>query len=150
MITVAQATWRWTPPKPDRDLTPGLTCQKANGSCLETSEEARSAQPHWATRPVRGPRMTHNYLIAELSVRLGELQATAAHDTAPELTALRYQVEAGSPLGLRDAAAQALALADRLCWQSLSRGDIAAFARQAEVSADLHLFGVCSRLLADS
>jgi hypothetical protein len=71
--------------------------------------------------------MTHNYLIAELSVRLGELQATAVHDAAPELAALRQQVETGPPPGLRAAAVQALALADRLCWQSLSRGDIAAF-----------------------
>jgi hypothetical protein len=93
--------------------------------------------------------MTHNDLIAELSVRLGELQATAGHDAAPELATLRHQVEAGSPPGLRAAAVQALALADRLCWQSLSRGDMAAFTRQAEISADLRLFGVCSGLLAD-
>lgn len=137
------------PAEADRNLTPGFTCQKANGSCLDTSEEARSTQPRWATRPVRGPQMTHNYLIAELSVRLGELQATAGHDAAPELAALRQQVETGPPPGLRAAAVQALALADRLCWQSLSRGDIAAFTRQAEISADLRLFGVCSRLLAD-
>jgi len=93
--------------------------------------------------------MTHNYLIAELSVRLGELQATVGHDAAPELAALRHQVEAGSPPGLRAAAVQALAIADSLCWESLSRGDITGFIRQAEISADLRLFGVCSRLLAD-
>jgi hypothetical protein len=93
--------------------------------------------------------MTHNYLIAELSVRLGELQATVGHAAAPELAALRQQVETGSPPGVRAAAVQALAMADRLCWQSLSRGDNAAFTRQAKISADLHLFGVCSRLLAD-
>jgi hypothetical protein len=93
--------------------------------------------------------MTHNYLIAELSVRLGELQATAAHPSAPEFAALRQQVETGPPPGLRAAAVQALALADRLCWESLSRGDMAAFTRQAEISADLRLFGICSRLLED-
>jgi hypothetical protein len=42
---------------------------------------------------------------------------------------------------------QALALADRLCWDSLSCGDTSAFARQAAICADLHLFGVCARLL---
>ena len=93
--------------------------------------------------------MTHNYLVAELSVRLGELQATVAHDAAPEVATLRHQVEAGSPPGLRAAVVQALALAEHLCWESLSRGDIAAFTQQAEISADLRLFGVCSRLLAD-
>jgi hypothetical protein len=93
--------------------------------------------------------MTHNYLVAELSVRLGELQATAAHGAAVEIAALRHQVEIGPPPGLRAAAVQALAMADRLCWESLSNGDIAAFTRQAEISADLRLFGVCSRLLSD-
>ena len=136
------------PAEAGRDLIPGFTCHKANGSCLHNSEKARPTHPHWATGPGRSPQMTHNYLIAELSVRLGELQATAG-DAAPELATLRYQVEAGSPTGLRAAAVQALALADRLCWQSLSRGDIAIFIRQAEISADLRLFGVCSRLLAD-
>jgi hypothetical protein len=43
----------------------------------------------------------------------------------------------------------ALALADRLCRDSLSAGDIGAFARQAPVRADLRLFGVCARLIDD-
>lgn len=93
--------------------------------------------------------MTHNHLAAELSVRLEELQAAAGYDAAPELAALRHRVEAGLPPGLRAAAVQALRIADYLCWQSLSRGDAVAFSRQAEISADLRLFGVCSRLLAD-
>jgi hypothetical protein len=93
--------------------------------------------------------MTQDYLIGELSVRLGELQAGAADDTAKELAALRQQVEAGPPQGLSAAAVQALALADRLCWDSLCGGDVAAFWRHAEISADLRLFSICSRLLAD-
>jgi hypothetical protein len=36
-----------------------------------------------------------------------------------------------------------------MCWRSLACGDIAAFARQAEIAADLRLFGVCAHLLAD-
>ncbi len=94
--------------------------------------------------------MTQDYLIGELSVRLGQLQADAVHDAAAELAALRWQIEAGPPQGLSAATLQALALGDRLCWQSLCRGDMAAFSRQAEISADLRLFGVCSRLLSDS
>jgi hypothetical protein len=93
--------------------------------------------------------MTQDYLAGELSVRLERLQAAAEPDAASELAALRQQVEAGPLPALKAAAAEALAIADRLCWQSLSGGDMAAFARQAEISADLRLFGVCSRLLAD-
>jgi hypothetical protein len=93
--------------------------------------------------------MTQDYLIGELSVRLGELQAGAADETALELAALRQQIEAGPPQGLSAAATQALTLADRLCWDSLWEGDVAAFCRQAEISADLRLFGICSRLLTD-
>jgi hypothetical protein len=42
-----------------------------------------------------------------------------------------------------------LALDDGLCWQSLTRGDGAAFIRQARVAADLREFSVCAGLLAD-
>ena len=94
--------------------------------------------------------MTQEYLIGELSVRLEQLQAAAAPGAARDVTGLRHQVETGALTGLASAAVRALALADDLCWQSLSRGDATAFARQAEVSADLQQFGVCSRLLRDS
>ena len=50
---------------------------------------------------------------------------------------------------LAPAAAKAIELADSLCWRSLATGDISAFALQAEVSADLRLFGVSARLLAE-
>jgi hypothetical protein len=42
---------------------------------------------------------------------------------------------------------RALALAEQVCWDSLSLGDTEAFDRQAAISADLRLFGVCARLL---
>jgi hypothetical protein len=45
--------------------------------------------------------------------------------------------------------ARALALDDGLCWQSLTRGDGAAFTRQARAGADLREFGVCAGLLTD-
>lgn len=91
--------------------------------------------------------MTKQYLIGELSVRLGRLEAAAARDAAPDVARLRHEVEDGSLAGLGTAAVRALALADGLCWQSLSRGDAVAFSRQAEISADLRQFGVCARLL---
>jgi hypothetical protein len=35
-----------------------------------------------------------------------------------------------------------------MCWDSLSRGDTTAFARQALIGAQLREFGVCAGLLA--
>jgi hypothetical protein len=93
--------------------------------------------------------MTQQYLIGELSVRLEQLQAVAANGTAGDVARLRHQVESGEMSRLAPATERALALADDLCWESLSRGDIAAFIRQARLSADLRLFGACARLLAD-
>ncbi len=92
--------------------------------------------------------MIQEYLIGELSVRLERLQA-ATSTPADDVALLRHQVET-SPITLLAAeTVSALALADRLCWDSLSRGDIAAFARQAPICADLRLFGVCARLIGD-
>jgi hypothetical protein len=93
--------------------------------------------------------MTQQYLIGELSARLGRLEAAAAREAAPDVARLRQKVEHGPLAGLGPAAVQALALADGLCWQSLCRGDAAAFSRQAEISADLRQFSVCARLLPD-
>jgi hypothetical protein len=93
--------------------------------------------------------VTQDYLIGELSVCLEQLQATTACAAVCEVTRLRHQVEAGSPAGLASATLRALDLADALCWESLSRGDTTAFARQAKISAELRQFGVCARLLHD-
>jgi hypothetical protein len=93
--------------------------------------------------------MTQQYLIGELSVRLEQLQAVAANGAEQDVARLRDQVENGPVSGLASAADDALALADGLCWESISRGDVAAFRRQATVSADLRLFSICARLLAD-
>jgi hypothetical protein len=89
------------------------------------------------------------YLVGELSVRLEQLQAVATNGPARDVACLRHEVETGGLGGLAPAAARAIALADAICWKSLACGDIAAFATQAEVCADLHLFGTCARLLAD-
>ena len=58
-------------------------------------------------------------------------------------------METGPVTRLAAGTSRALAPADQLCWDSLSRGDTASFARQAEISADLYLFGVCARLLEE-
>jgi hypothetical protein len=92
--------------------------------------------------------MIRDDLIGELSAWLERLQA-ATPTSVRELADLRCRVETDPVTRLADEFASALALADRLCWDSLSAGDIDAFARQAPVSADLRLFGVCARLIDD-
>jgi hypothetical protein len=93
--------------------------------------------------------MTQQYLIGEFSACLEQLQAATAHEAAQDVAHLRYQVEMGPPAGLGVAALRALALADGLCWESLSHGDMAAFNRQSKVSAELRLFSACARLLPE-
>jgi hypothetical protein len=92
--------------------------------------------------------MIRDDLIGELSVRLERLQAVTPVPVS-ELADLRCRVETGPVTWLATELASALALADRLCWDSLSAGDIGAFARQASVCADLRLFGFCARLTDD-
>ncbi|SRR6266567_469288 len=91
--------------------------------------------------------MTQQYLIGELSVRLEQLQAAASRAAARRVACLRREVESRPLDGLPSAAARALALAVDMCWDSVSQGDIPAFARQAEISAELRQFSVCARLL---
>jgi hypothetical protein len=93
--------------------------------------------------------MTEQYLIGELSARLEQLQAVAAQGTVRDVATLRQQIETGTMPGLALAAHRALALADCMCWDSLSRGDVAAFSGLAKIASDLRLFGVSARLLPD-
>jgi hypothetical protein len=94
--------------------------------------------------------MTQQYLAGALSQILGEVQDVAATEAyARQAWALRHEAETEPVTALPSVAARALALADRLCWESLTRGDAAAFTRQAAVCAELHEFGVCAHLLSD-
>lgn len=93
--------------------------------------------------------MTRQYLTGELSVRLERLQATASTAQAVQVTELRYRVESCPASRLAEEVSLALALAEKLCWDSLSQGDAISFASQASVSADLRQFGICSGLLAE-
>lgn len=90
--------------------------------------------------------MIQEYLIGELSIRLERLQSATA-GTVGDLTRLRQRVESRPAAELPAETAQALALADGLCWDSLSKGDTATFDHQAAITADLRVFGVCARLL---
>jgi hypothetical protein len=93
--------------------------------------------------------MTQEYLIGEVSVRLEQLQAATARGEAQDVARLRREVETRPLTSLATTVARALALADGLCWDSLSRGNVDEFDQQARISADLRLFGLCARLFPD-
>jgi hypothetical protein len=90
--------------------------------------------------------MFQDYLVGELSARLEQLQS-AAGPRVGDVTRLRQQVETWPVTWLAAETVRALALAELMCWDSLARGDTVAFDRQAAISADLRLFGMCARLL---
>ena len=95
--------------------------------------------------------MTQQYLAGELSLLLAELPAVVT--TQAQLDAavhLRHLAETVPVTALTLVVVRALELIDDLCWGSLQRGDVAAFTHQAALDAELHEFGVCACLLAES
>lgn len=94
--------------------------------------------------------MTQQYLAGELSMLLARLQAvTTTEAAAQDAWCLRHAAENEPVCALGGLTARALTLTERLCWDSLSRGDTASFTRQAAVGAELREFGVCAGLLTD-
>jgi hypothetical protein len=92
--------------------------------------------------------MTQQYLAGELSVLLARLQAVATNQAARrEVAQLRREAETRPVTALPFLVVRALGLTDRLCWDSLERGNTAAFTRQAGICAELRDFGICARLL---
>ena len=94
--------------------------------------------------------MTQQYLAGELSVLLARLETVATnpavvHDVAQQ----RRGAETGPVTALSSIVVRALALTDRLCWDSLEQGDTLAFACQAAICAELRDFGICARLLEE-
>ncbi len=95
--------------------------------------------------------MTRQYLAGELSVLLAHVQAVTTTEAAGrEAWSLRHAAETEPVRALRSVTVDALALAEGLCWDSLTRGDTAAFTRQAAVCAELHEFGVCAGLFKEA
>ncbi len=91
--------------------------------------------------------MTQQYVIGELSARLGELQAVATdQERAREVACLRSEAERVPPAALGSVVIRALGLGDRLCWESLKCGDALAFRHEAAICAGLWEFGICARL----
>ena len=90
--------------------------------------------------------VTQQYLVGELSVLVGEL-CRAARSVDPSAVAeLRTRVECAEPGKLAPLVDEAIADADGLCWASLDRGDLAAFAEQAAVAGALGDFASAARL----
>jgi hypothetical protein len=95
--------------------------------------------------------MTRQYVAGELSVLLEHLQAvTTTAAAGRDAWSLRHAAETEPVQALGGVTARAVALTERLCWDSLSSGDTEAFTRQAVVCAALHEFGVCAGLLHES
>ena len=93
--------------------------------------------------------MTHQYVVGEMSLLLARLHAVAGSDeSAAGFQGLRQDAECRAPSDLTDIEIRALALADAECWESLHRGDCAAFERQSATAADLLEFGVCAGILS--
>jgi hypothetical protein len=94
--------------------------------------------------------MTRQYLAGELSLLLARVSEVATDPASVKAAVrLRHLAETVPIADLGEIVVRALALANSLCWESLERGDVTAFARQAEMGAELREFGVCARLLAD-
>ena len=92
--------------------------------------------------------MTTRYVAGELSFLLAQLQGVATDDArARDVGRLRHEAETRPLMTLPLVAVRALELADRVCWESLTRGDTEAFVRQAVLCAELWQFGVCADLL---
>lgn len=95
--------------------------------------------------------MTQQYLAGELSVLLSHLQAvTTAEAAGRDAFSLRHAAETEPVQRLCWMTVRAMALAERLGWDSLSHGDAAAFTRQAAVCAELRDLGVFASLLNDA
>jgi hypothetical protein len=95
--------------------------------------------------------LTQQYLAGELSALLGRVQAVSTTEAAcQDAWSLRQAAETVPVQGLGWVTVRALALTERLCWDSLNRGDTAAFTRQAAAGAALREFGVCAGLLKDT
>lgn len=94
--------------------------------------------------------MTQQYLIGELSLILGELQAVVTNEAAVrDVVRLRQEAEITPPAALGPVVVGAAKLIDRLCWDALTRGETDAFIREFAICAELWDFGVCAGFLEE-
>ena len=94
--------------------------------------------------------MTQQYLVGELSLILGELQAVATNEAAlHEITRLRQEAETTPPAALSPVVKRAVELTNRVCWDTLERGGAATFVREVVICVELRELGVCAGLLQE-
>lgn len=92
--------------------------------------------------------MTQQYLAGELSMILAQLCAASSDRHVCRCASrLRRAAETEPIEELGTIVERALGVTDRLCWSSLTHGDLTAFERQARLGAELREFGLCARLL---
>jgi hypothetical protein len=92
--------------------------------------------------------MTQQYVVGELSLLLAELQSVAGDaDISARIAQLRRDAERRTPWGLADIETRALAMADCMCWCSLSAGNLVSFERQAAIGSQMLELGVSAGLL---
>jgi hypothetical protein len=95
--------------------------------------------------------MTQQYLAGQLSLLLAQLQAVAVEPSrALAVAELRREAETRPPGSLSAVLIRTLEVIDASCWDSLARGDMTAFEREAATGAELREFGVCAGLLEES
>jgi hypothetical protein len=94
--------------------------------------------------------MTQHYLAGELSLRLARLHDVAVgKDLERAVDQLRREAETVPIPALPGVLERTLTFGDAVCWDSLTRGDAAAFSAQAAICADLLEFGRSAGLLRD-
>jgi hypothetical protein len=94
--------------------------------------------------------MTQQYLVGELSLILGELQAAATSAVVVrDVALLRQEAETTAPAALGPVVSRAVRLVDRVCCDALTQGESAAFIRDTAIYAELWEFGVCAGLLEE-
>ena len=83
--------------------------------------------------------MTQQYLAGELSLLLAQLRTVAANESSRQQVAgLRREAETMPPQALASVAVRSVELAEAMCWNSIARGDAAAFSGQSEACAALY------------
>ncbi len=94
--------------------------------------------------------MTQQYLVGELSLILSELQVVGTNQAAVrDVVRLRREAETTPPAALGPVVVRAVKVIDRLWWDDLTRGETAAFIREAAICAELWEFGVCAGFLEE-
>jgi hypothetical protein len=91
--------------------------------------------------------MTQQYIVGELSELISLLEPVRGEPLARTVHALRRQVECSPVAALAPLAAEAMTIADMVCWVSLEQGDTAGFVRQSAAAVRLHQFAVSANLL---